>query len=323
MYLTTNLINEIFEKPYVERLSRKLNILTGYASSSFLHHILERYPEIEINLIIGMAKKDGINLWDHQEYQILTKERENVNVFYYNAYPSIHSKVYHWLSEDSLFNEGSDTFVGSANFSWNGFRDQIELLVPAHYDSIIDVFKIDHLLKCTDSLVESEIKLHSIFLPNRDHLSQNEFVKESVIVGKDFIDLPLFIEKEKKIHQKSGLNWGQRTGREPNQAYIPVPTSFNKRHPRFFPPLKEEFTMLTDDRQSFICVMAQENRKAIESSRNNSLIGKYFRERLGLYLGAKVELGDLEKYGRKYVRVHKLDNETFYMDFSKKMPSYS
>lgn len=60
-----------------------------------------------------------------------------------------------------------------------------------------------------------------------------------------------------------GLNWGQRLGREPNQAYIPIPIAIHKEFPNFFPNRKNEFSVITDNGESFVCVIAQENSKAI------------------------------------------------------------
>ena len=45
--------------------------------------------------------------------------------------------------------------------------------------------------------------------------------------------------------RRSGLNWGQRDGREPNQAYIPLPASVARSG--FFPLNRRQFSVLTDD----------------------------------------------------------------------------
>ena len=48
------------------------------------------------------------------------------------------------------------------------------------------------------------------------------------------------------------------------------------------------FTLITDDTKSFDCVVAQEGRKAIETTDDNSLLGKYIRKRIGVDLGKLV-----------------------------------
>lgn len=54
----------------------------------------------------------------------------------------------------------------------------------------------------------------------------------------------------------------------------------------------------------------------IETPHNNSLIGEYFRNRLGLPNGAFVKKEDLIRYGRTDVTFYKIDDENYYMDFS-------
>ncbi len=82
------------------------------------------------------------------------------------------------------------------------------------------------------------------------------------------------------------------------------------------PPRALTFSLITDDGESFDCVVAQDGRKAIESTYNNSLLGIYFRRRLGLPLGSKIEVDDLENYGRTDYTIEKIDEETFLLDFS-------
>ena len=62
--------------------------------------------------------------------------------------------------------------------------------------------------------------------------------------------------------------------------------------------------------------MAQDGDKAIHSTKNNSLLGKYFRKRLGVPLGEFVTRQHLQAYGRTDIKICKIDNETYFMDFS-------
>jgi hypothetical protein len=45
-------------------------------------------------------------------------------------------------------------------------------------------------------------------------------------------------------------------------------------------------------------------------------MGEYFRNRLGLANGALVTLNDLQRYGRTDITFYKIDEESFYLDFS-------
>ena len=86
----------------------------------------------------------------------------------------------------------------------------------------------------------------------------------------------------------------------------------------FFPKRSIHFTVLTDDNKILICTRAQKDElgHAIETPHNNSLLGEYFRNRLGLPNGAFVTRDDFDKYGRTDIDFYKIDNETYYMDFS-------
>jgi hypothetical protein len=117
-----------------------------------------------------------------------------------------------------------------------------------------------------------------------------------------------------RVPDKSGLNWGQRAGREPNQAYIPIPSTVYNTD--FFPERGTPFTVYTDDNQILYCVTAQDNGKALETYQNNSDLGLYFRNRLGVNSGAKVFLSDLDNYGRRDVTICKIDDENYFLDFN-------
>ncbi len=77
-----------------------------------------------------------------------------------------------------------------------------------------------------------------------------------------------------------------------------------------------QFNLITDDGESFTCVVAQENNKALETPEDNSILGKYFRKRLNVPLGSFVKVEDLDRYGRHHVTIYKINNETYFMDFS-------
>ena len=122
------------------------------------------------------------------------------------------------------------------------------------------------------------------------------------------------LERSGKVPSRSGLNWGQREGREHNQAYLSLSSQVYKSD--FFPERTIHFTVYTDDDKVLICTRAQDNAKAIHTPHNNSLIGEYFRNRLALPSGAKVTRASLLRYGRTDVDFYKIDDETYFMDFS-------
>lgn len=320
MYHRHDLLDKVFSKQYQDLGLRKLKILTGYASSTFLAHILEKYNEIEVDLIIGMARKDGINEWDHENYKQLMYENPKLNVRYYTGLPGIHAKVYHWHDD---FLQEPVTFVGSANFSWNGFRDQIEVMVESSPFNIEEIFNIANTTRCTDANVDKKVNFnflsHQKVFNSVTHYDLSESYTTRRMIIKEFVDLPLSINED-SIQEVAVLNWGQRQGRDANEAYLKVPTLINRDNPDFFPPRAHEFSLITDDRERFICTMAQADRKAIHTPRDNTIFGIYFRKRLGVPLGQRVDVQDLQNYGRHMVRIYKINPETYFMDFSPDKP---
>jgi len=131
------------------------------------------------------------------------------------------------------------------------------------------------------------------------------------------IALPLTTGKKEKcrVPGRSGLNWGQRPDRNPNQAYLSIRSDARKEG--FLPEKTFTFTLITDDNETLDCTVAQEGRKAIHTTNDNSLLGKYFRNRINVELGSLVTKNDLIRYGRTDFLLKKLDDETFFLDFSK------
>ena len=131
------------------------------------------------------------------------------------------------------------------------------------------------------------------------------------------IALPLTTGKEEKcrVPGRSGLNWGQRPGRNQDQAYLSVPVEIQRSN--FFPAVGIKFIAIFDDGFEVACVRAQQNGKAIHSYRDNSIIGKYFRERLGLNSGDIIIFQHLEQYGRLFIEVSKKEENIYFFDFSK------
>lgn len=113
---------------------------------------------------------------------------------------------------------------------------------------------------------------------------------------------------------RSGINWGQRHGRNPNQAYIPLPANIARSG--FFPLNGQHFTVITDDHHQLILRIEQAGNKAITTPLSNAQLGEYLRNRLNLPNGAFISKEDLTKYGRSDITFYKLDDEQYYMDFS-------
>lgn len=303
--------------------ANKLYIVSGYATSAMaFHHMMELNKnnyDFKIELIIGMCVIDGLSDSNHKGFVKLVENDfvDNFKCSYVINKPPVHSKVYSWYKDD----EPVCGFIGSANYSQRAFSEkQREVLAPC--DSIEALEYFNSLSK--DSIYCNHNDAEEfITLTNEKQYSQNLDKYKKAIGSID--DTPenllglkkvstSFLDNKGNLPQISGLNWGQRPEREPNQAYIKL--NSNIYNSPFFPNISVHFTVLTDDHKVLICTRAQAHGKAIETPHNNSLIGEYFRNRLGLSSGQLVLKSHLESYGRSGVDFYKIDDETYFMDFS-------
>jgi len=122
-----------------------------------------------------------------------------------------------------------------------------------------------------------------------------------------------FLDIAGQVPTKSGLNWGHRNGRDRNQAYLSI--KGNARF-GFLPHRAVPFTLQTDDGHRFICVVAQDENKAIETQNSNSELGLYIRQRIGVPSGQLIVLNDLVNYGRTDFTIIKNDDGTYTLDLS-------
>lgn len=135
-------------------------------------------------------------------------------------------------------------------------------------------------------------------------------------ISKNFVSLPLTTGKGENIRvpYRSGLNWGQRPNRDENQAYLGIPADIQKSI--FFPMVGIAFEISCDDGFKMLCVRAQQNGKGLHTQKSNAIMGKYFRERLGLSSGEMVTIDHLINYGRISVDIFQLVTGEYFLDFS-------
>ncbi len=297
----------------------ELCVISGFATPSMVVHHFETVKNtfdkdnLKINLIVGMTSgSSGISKLNHKNFVKLVGEKEFFKCSYLNATatPS-HSKLYTWLKNGIP----KVAFLTSANYTLNAFkREQDEIATECDPQEAYEYFKSKDPFSLYCNCDEAENLVRSDRYNVR--LINNSIDDQINIENKvDTVYLPLFSERDNRIHTHSGLNWGQRAGREPNQAYIPIPSIISKTG--FFPPRGEQFSVLTDDGFPFVCVVAQDGDKAIHTTNNNSEFGEYFRQRLGVPLGKPVTLEDLDRFGNRYVKFTKISEEEYLMEFHK------
>ena len=303
--------SRLFERALIEPAKKgadSLRIVSGYATASMAKQHLKQLKALQlspnIELTVGMAAQ-GLSAVQHKGFQSM-HEPPSFSCKYIGHPPPVHAKVYSWLKDGKPF----AAFAGSANYTQKGFGDdQAEILAAVEAKTAADwaekVYNSAYF--CNDSKINRLIPLKT-----EEHKNIHANLEKHL--------LPLHLKGKKEVHNRSGLNWGKREGREANQAYIPIPSKLYTNRKNFFPAIAKPFTVLTDDQQSMILAAAQQRGKALHSIKNNSELGLYFRRRLNLQPGEYVRYEHLEKYGRFDVEFTKIDSETFYMDFSSKKP---
>lgn len=320
--LTCDLKESVLIEP-IRQGATSLCIVSGYATPSMASWHLKTIREaklspIEITLLVGMCPEEGLNMNYHSGFCDIVNY--NSNLLGYSKFKcqyvyeglAVHSKLYIWLKDNTPFL----AFVGSANYTQTAFsnkrKELLEKTDPVEsYHYFNDVEK--HTIYCTNHEIDDVVLLHN---QNRIHGLIEESVAEySSDSISNRVTLSL-LSNSGDVGIHSGLNWGQRQKRSPNEAYIPLPSHIAKTG--FFPLEKQHFTVVTDDNKSLILRVEQQNNKAITTPENNSRIGEYFRNRLNLANGSAVTRQDLERYGRATVDFYKFDDEHYYMDFSKR-----
>lgn len=311
----------------VQNGCNKLYIVSGYATSAMAFHHLNELnnhgsTNVALKLIIGMTSSDGISFGNHRGFrQIMSNDfAGRFECSYKINTPPIHTKLYLWFEND-IPRFG---FLGSANYTQTAFNTarQGEAFTECQVYEALDYYNglIGDTIYCTHPDSENLIKIYNDRFYRRRERESSETTTPEVPQAPDVSTLEnvtiSLLDGDGNLPQRSGLNWGQRPEehREPNQAYIRLPSSVY--NTEFFPPVRAHFTVLTDDNRVLICARAQQNGKAIHTPHNNSLIGEYFRNRLNIPNGNRVTLEDLRNYGRTDLTFYKIDDETYYMDFS-------
>lgn len=302
----------------VSKGANRLLVLSNYASpnmaSWYMEQLYKRKTKpIDISIVIGMTSFDGISVQAHKGFLSLhnmftSKSVKSFSCNYITENPPEHSNLYIWLKDE----QPKIAFVGSADFTQAAFiSSRKEIMAICSPDEAYEYYLEAESRSCFCNYSEID---DMIIIRNNHPILDNEIeLLGSISCGSvESVKLSLLTNKG-VVAETSGLNWGQREGRNHNEAYIRIPIETARQN--FF-PTDRHFMVLTDDGHNLILRVEQQNNKALTTPLNNSLLGEYFRKRLGLANGQLITKSDLEKYGRTDVVFAKIDSELFYMDFS-------
>ena len=149
--------------------------------------------------------------------------------------------------------------------------------------------------------------------------------------------MTLLDPQKNEVQAKAGLNWGFSKGHVcPNDSYITIRIAHCRQFPELFPerillPVKTRryetkmITAIWDDGTSMDCSLEGTQSdsltgkiypKQLASISDKSIMGDYFRKRLGVAYGKRITKADLLRYGRTDVAVSLTDDGKYYIDFS-------
>lgn len=319
------LTRDLFQKVLLDPATGAdtLVVVAGYASPAMVRAHFERLPAgISVELLVGMTSLEGIQRPFHDAFRELEADdlKGRFECRYISRLPAVHSKAYVWLKKG----RATVAFIGSANYSQEAFLRRREILVQGDAADAADYCAslLGDSVSCLAADVESQIRLTEFERRQPSHrtprpikkLETRKVAVPPFALGAEIVKVPLLTRKG-AVGGHSGLNWSQRPGRaRKNEAYIPIGTKLGQSG--FFPPHGEHFTLVTDDGHAIDAVVAQAGGKAIHSFKDNTILGRYFRKRLGLDEDAFVRLVDLIRYGRTDVEFQRVAEDTYLMDFA-------
>ena len=322
--ISSHLFEEALLKP-IEHGATNLHVITGYASPAMVTRHLElareRYRiKVDLDLLVGMTGRDGLSKNSLLGFRSIIRQipGNSFRCSFSTKPNSIHSKVFVWSNEAGP----TQAFVGSANYTQVGFGLASDY--PQHEEVLVEVDAneaFDYAIRMASSTIDvnhpdiaSYIDLYDESRPPTDDGATEMPTDFDLGVKSVLIPLVQLKKNPGQVHNAGGgLNWGHRGTRNRNEAYLPIPAAIQ--NSKFFPPKGEHFQVLTDDGDSFIATTAQADGKAIETPNDNSILGKYFRRRLGLQSGDFVETHDLVRFGSNAVEFSELEPGLYFLNF--------
>lgn len=146
---------------------------------------------------------------------------------------------------------------------------------------------------------------------------------------ENYIILPLYSTQSKEVQKKSGLNQWNAAGRKrhPDEVYIPIPSWIHKDFNGFFSYSAKRsylgesaknspsFNVELPNGKKIKCKVAQSGGKALMSDPNKVLGHWILRTVLDIPKGKLVTMDLLDKIGIDSVKITKVDDENYYLDF--------
>ena len=187
-----------------------------------------------------------------------------------------------------------------------------------------NTFKIEvNILKNPLGALVEYFEPHIRTLPSDVSEGFFEFDNKFPVLPEEYVILPLYaisnkLHKEKEVQEKSALNQWNAGGRarDYGEVYIPIPRIIQKEMHNFFPSRDKHWQLITPSNETLTAKVCQEGGKALMTKPNKALSDWLLRGVLNLRKGELLEYSKLEKVGVDSVKVTKLPNDTYKIDFT-------
>ena len=237
------LVKDIFEKIFNEvDSSSEIKVITGYSSNKFVNYFMNCFKEAKLELYIGMSQQ-GILENDHLAYNNLMSRNPNVKIYYQIKDVPTHIKLIE-IFESSV----SRTYVGSANFSFDGLFKHNELMVLTN-EKTDDLFNVQ---KSRSVLANSEDAIQVVVASSQENidsksedidLDDNNLTRRK----KTFIHRRLNLRRDSNFYKVFRLPLKEISSEgegENEQMIITLPVAFET--DKYF-PIKKSFILYLED----------------------------------------------------------------------------
>lgn len=322
-------VKNLYEK-IIRRNSNynSLKVMTGYASSTFLEKVIEEFPKIKIEMYIGMSRQ-GISKQNHTAFCDIMKNYDNVYIYYQIKDRNNHMKILQFTSINQ-----TKVYIGSANFTENGFINNQEIMVES-YIKQDDIFNNQNKISllCNNPSIDSFIDIYE-----DDTFEEETFEKnQSISFGNDnqissYQKSSTYISTFKKLKNNSNFSYFTNLeievvlGKEENPTWSikginswkenkkPIIQSpLRKKFENFFPANKK-FDVYTDDGMLFKCQLGGKFNTELQFIDIN--IYEYVKNRINLEEKRPISKNDLIKYGNTKFYFTRVEENMYLLDFS-------
>ncbi len=259
--------------------------------------------------------------------QLITKvaELRNARIAFTENTHGLEKSIYHCIVRDSgkfkIFEEPMDKIdipnirITKKNKNSVVFKDgKNEYSFLLSKSTLTKRFETDQIIYefDVDILEDPLFDLNKLLSQKYALLEPDQRIKQTIF-------LPLYSPREQEVQEKSGLNQWNASGRKrhPDEVYIPVPAEIHKNFPNFFPDRDTPFNLKFPDGEISESKICQQGGKALMTKSNKKLGKLILRDGLNLKEGELATYEKLQLLGIDSVRIDKISNSDFEINFSK------